>query len=259
MIEHRFSNSQKAWEELNAFFLNKEEFITRQGGGRYGGQLVSYDHFIIIDRAWVKPSFDFGNMFGYRAQKWTGLLNNYVDPEELETLKEAVLERENKKSKHYNISMPFHNKHGHGKGCLLSITLTRRQNIKTPIATVTMRSSEITKRLLLDLLLVQRICEFIYSTNKVQINLYATNIYQNAEAFTMFDSHINIVDIMQIYGDYSNWQRKILSVLNKFKTCDIEEIKMKVHKRCVRQLQRPNGYPLSGDRPMLAKDLKLKL
>lgn len=255
MKKHKFKNSQQAWEELNKYFLNSEKEIIRKGGGRYGGQMVSYDHIIYIDDAWVDPQFDFGNMFGYRKQKWSGLVNNYVDREQLEDLKERVMDRENKKSKHYNLSMVFHNKHGHGKNCLMSITLTRRQDSLKPVVSFTMRSSEITKRLLMDLLLVQRIVEYVYGHNHAKLVMFATNIYQNAEAFTMMDSHIPIRDMVTTKGKETTWANKVLSVLDRFKIVDVDDITMKVHKRCVRQLQRPNGYPLSGDRPMLAEEL----
>lgn len=257
MKVHKFRTSQKAWEGLNKYFLNNLIEIEEHGGGRYGGQMTDYDNIVYIQRAKVDPKFDFGNMFGYRPQKWSGLLNNYVDKEALQDLKDRVQERENKKAKHYNLSMVFSNKHGHGKNCLMSLTLSRRQNNKKPVASFTLRSSEITKRLLMDLLLVQRMIEFIYGHNKVGIVMFATNIYQNAEAFTMYDNHEKIATFLDKKGGIDKWQQKILALLTKFQNCSVEEITMKVHKRCVRQLQRPNGVPLSGDRPMLAKELNL--
>lgn len=255
-----FSNSQKAYDGINEYFLNEKEDIEKSGGGRYGGQMVLYDNYIFINKAWVKPSFDFGNMFGYRAQKWGGLVKNYVDLLDLGNLAKRVQTREAKKTKNYNESMVFHNKHGHGKGCLLSLTCTRRQDSKYPIITVTLRSSEVTKRLLMDMLLVQRIAEMIYESWEIRfsLNIHIINMYQNAEAFTMFDNHIPIKGLVKNKGEELNvWQAKVIKLLDYYKTCNIDEVKMKVHKRCVRQLQRPNGIPLSGDRPMLAKNLQI--
>lgn len=252
-----FKTSQVAFKHLNKYFLNNKEEIELKGGGRYGGQMVSYDNIIEIDVAWVLPTFDFGNMFGYRAQKWNSLCRNYVDEEDLNDLIKRVSIREKKRTKNYNESMVFHNKHGHGKGCLLSLTCTRRQNKDNPLITVSLRSSEITKRLLMDMLLIQRIGEKIYGKEPISLNLNIINMYQNAEAFTMLDNYFDIKKALVYKKDLDTWQKKIIDTLDKFKNCHIDDIKMKVHKRCVRQLQRPNGIPLSGDRPMLAKDLKI--
>ena len=109
----------------------------------------------------------------------------------------------------------------------------------------------------MDFLLVQRMAEFVYGKRtKVELRCMAINMYLNPEAFTMYDNHKSIEELRDKKWT-TPFQLKILNILKKFKTCDLEEISYKVHKRCVRQLQRPNGIPLSGDRPMLAKDLKL--
>lgn len=262
MINLKYENSQEAWEKLNAFFLNKEGYFNDSKEKEYkdgdivSGQRVSYDTNVFIHKAWVLPDFDFGNTFGYRAQKWSGLVNNYINVEYLKDLKKRVQERENKNSRHYNISMPFDNSHGHGKNCLLSLTITRRQNKETPLLSFTLRSSEITKRLLMDFLLVQRVGEYVFE-NKTDfsLNMVVINMYQDPEAFTMFDSFKPIRSIMVKDGRKSKYQKKVLGILRKFKRVDLEEIKYKVHKRCVRQLQRPNGHPLSGDRPMYSREL----
>jgi len=258
MKKHKFKTSQEAYDGLNKYFFTQEFNIVRRGGGRYGGQMVAYNQFVIIEKAWVNPKFDFGNTFGYRKQKWSGLLNNYIDKEALTDLKNRIKIRENKKGRNYNESMVFYNKHGHGKNCLLSLTCSRRQHNKQPIISFNLRSSEITKRLLMDLLLIQRISELLYpDAEYVSLNMFVVNMYQNAEAFTMFDTWKPIKDFIKNGTTLSPWQGKVLQTLKKFKTVNIDLITMKVHKRCVRQLQRPEGIPLSGDRPMLTKELIL--
>lgn len=261
MIRLNFKNSQRAWIGINQFFLNESRAIIEDNvGGRYGGQMVAYDMFVEIQKARVSPNFDFGNTFGYRPQKWSGLVNNYVHRDDLLELKEKVLEREGKRAKNYNLSMTFYNKHGHGKNCLIGLTISRRQTKPNPVISFYMRSSEVTKRLLMDFLLVQRIGEFIFNNNNFSLYMLATNIYQNPEAFTMFDSYMPIGKLLNTKEeDFDVWQKKVMEILTRFRSCELEEVKMKVHKRCVRQLQRPNGYPLSGDRPMLAKDLKIDI
>ena len=253
-----FRNSQSAWEFLNENFFNfNEDFKNESGAIRNGTELELHDVFIFIHKAKVNSNVDFGNYFGYRQQKWTGLVNNYIEINELESFKKEVQSREATNSKSYNVSMHFRNIHGHGKGCLLTLTASRRPGHGCPIVTVTMRSSEITKRLLLDLLLIQRVSEFIYGkANMVSIQLFATKMYQNAESFSMYNNHKPFTEFDN--GWKTEWQLKVRSIVNKFLTCNIDDIKYKVHKRSVRQLQRDkNGNPLSGNRPMLAGDLLL--
>lgn len=253
-----FENSQMAWEFFNeGLFNNSDELINDSGAQRNSTELELHDVFIFIRNAKVNKKVDFGNYFGYRQQKWTGLVNNYIEINELESFKKEVETRESTNSKTYNISMHFRNIHGHGKGCLLTLTASRRVGYDKPIITVTMRSSEVTKRLLLDLLLIQRISEFIYGKKvKTSIQLFATKLYQNAESFAMYNNHIPFSEFDD--GGQSEWQQKVRSILDKFLNCNINDIKYKVHKRSVRQLQRDKeGNPLSGNRPMLAKELLL--
>jgi len=258
--ELEYATSQEAWEGINEYFLNEEAEITKRGGMRYGPQLIVYNIFIYIRKAWVDPQFDFGNIFGYRKQKWSGLINNYVNMNYLDLLKSQVHERMAKKSNQYNLSMPFDNSHNSGKNCLLSLTVSKRVNKDHPIITFNLRSSEITKRLLFDLLLVQRIAEYIFGEEEhVSIQLYSGNMYQNTESLTMYDSHKSIDDVMIIKkSGPSKWQERLIETLDKFKTVEPSTIKFKVHRRSVNQLQRDkNGHPLSGNKPMLAGNCKL--
>lgn len=253
--QFEFSNSQECWEGLNEYFLNNEPQILKEGGSRYGSQLIQYNVFCEIRKAWVDPLFDYGNTFGYRMQKWSGLVNNYVNLNYLDILKSEIVLRESKPYPQYNISMQFDNSHGHGKNCLLSLTFSRRNNSAVPILSFTLRSSEITKRLLLDLLLVQRIGEYVYGENAdFIINLFVVNMYQNAEAFTMYDIHKKLDDIIKIKKKGINdWQKRVMNIHKEFSTVDPDKVKYKVFKRSVNQLQ-----GVHGDKPLLTKDLFLK-
>lgn len=254
--EFEYATSQEAWEHINEYFLNEQDEILERGGSRYGPQLISTGIFFYIRKAWVDPKFDFGNTFGYRKQKWSGLINNYVNMNYLDILKSQILVKIKKKSPQYNLSMPFDNSHGSGKNCLLSLTVSRRVSMSHPIITFNLRSSEITKRLLFDLLLVQRIGEYIFGEDEhISIQLFCDNMYQNTESFTMYDSYKPLLPLIKKNkkGKMNIWQERLVEVLEKFKTCKPESIKFKVHRRSVNQLQRDkNGHPLSGDKPMLA-------
>lgn len=253
-----FATSQEAWEGINEYFLNNSREIIKRGGGRYGPQLISNDIFIKIRKAWVDPTFDFGNMFGYRKQKWTSLVNNYINLNYLDILKSQVLEKEKKRTPSYNLSMAFDNSHGSGKNCLLSLTVCKRVTTDHPILLFNLRSSEITKRLLWDLLLVQRIAEYIFGEEQyVGITLFTGNMYQNTESFIMMDNHIPIKKMIGKVDKMDKWQERAINTLKEFKEVDPKKVKFKVHLRSVKQLQRVNGVPLSGDRPLLAGDCHL--
>lgn len=258
-----FSNSQVAWEGLNEYFLNQQEEIKERGGARYGPQLVSYDVLVEIRKAWVDPNFDFGNIFGYRMQKWTSLVNNYINMNYLDILKAEVLEKIVKKNQSYNLSMKFDNSHGSGKNCLLSLTISKRIGLEHPIFIFNLRSSEITKRLLWDLLLVQRIAEYIYGNKEhISIKLFCGNMYQNTESFIMYNNHKPLKKVLVPIGKkpngkpkYDDWQQRSIEILKQFQNVDPKTIKFKVHLRSVRQLQKcEDGHPISGNRPLLAKD-----
>lgn len=249
-----FATSQEAWEMLNEYFFQAEDDIFKHGGSRSGNQLILSGGFIKIRKAWVDPKFDFGNMFGYRPHKWSGLISNYVNMSYLDILKSQILVKESGKVKTpYNLSMPFDNSHGHGKNCLLSLTFCRRQNCDIPIAIFNLRSSEITKRLLIDFLLVQRIAEYIYGEEQtIMMEMFCGNIYQNIESFIMYDLHRPLKKINNLKKGDSKYADKVLEILKKFKKVDPHTINYKVFKRSANQLQK-----VHGDRPMLAGELFL--
>lgn len=251
---YEYATSQEAWEKLNELFFLESEELLETGASRMGNQLIDYNVFVKIRTSWVDPKFDFGNTFGYKIQKWSGLVNNYINANYLDVLKAQVLEKELKKYPNYNISMPFDNSHRHGKNCLLSLTVSRRPNIDIPIITFHLRSSEITKRLLVDFLLVQRVVEHIYGENaRAEVHLFVVNMYQNVEAFTMYDIHKNIDKIYKRKGvKGSLWADKVIEVLHKFKSVDPLDITYKSFRRAANQLQQ-----VHGDIPMLAGELYL--
>ena len=177
MIRSKHATSQECWEWVNEFLVTQEVKVKRRGGMRSGPQVVSYDHFFEINKAWVDPEFDFGFMFGYKKQKWTTLKSNYIDMNMLDLVKSEVLERERKKAQNYNLAFKFSNTHGSGHGCLISLVFQRRYTQDNPIIIMNIRSSEVTKRLLMDFLLVQRMAEYIYGEGiSVSVKLYCSNV-----------------------------------------------------------------------------------
>jgi hypothetical protein len=249
MIKSRHATTQEAWEWINEFLATQEVRVIKNGGMRSGPQVISYDHFMEVNKAWVDPEFDFGFIFGYKIQKWTKLITNYIDMNMLDLVKSEVLERERKKTQNYNLTFKFSNTHSSGHGCLISATFQRRHKQDNPIVIVNIRSSEVTKRLLMDFLLVQRMTEYIYGEDvSASVKLFCGNMYLTAENFVMYHNHKPLETIL--VGD-SGMEERVWAIYNKFMKPEALNIKYKVHLRSVKRLHKlPNP-------PLKAKDLNL--
>jgi len=211
---------------------------------------LSFPHFLEIHKAWVDPEFDFGYMFGYKIQKWTKLISNYIDFDYLDLIKSLILEREKVHSSNYNIAYKFSNTHGSGHVCLISLVFQRRYTQDNPIIIINIRSSEVTKRLLMDFLLVQRIAEYIYGNKHgASIKLYCSNVYLSGETFTMYHNHKDLRELLK--GNETGMAQRILQLLDKFEGPEGLKITFKVHRRAVDRLHKIKINPLK------AKDLVL--
>jgi hypothetical protein len=255
-----FKTAQEAWEKINEWFIIEGAKIAEKSGNLSGNEITAYNVFFRAEEGRIDPDFDFGNMFGYRNAKWTSLVGNYVDNDELDIVKARIQTRETKKQNKYTETMKFHNSHGHGKGCLNSITFHKRNKELYPTLCMNLRASEVTKRLIVDLLLAQRIGQYIYGENAhFAIEFFCPNTYQVVESGIMYHSHKNLKKLIRKKGDVDNniYTRRCLDKLIQFLKIDIDKVSYKVHKRTIRQIQRENGIPLSGDKPMLAKQLWL--
>lgn len=237
MIRTRHATTQEAWEWINEFLATQEERVIRNGGMRSGPQIISYDHFMEINKAWVDPEFDFGYMFGYKIQKWNKLISNYIDLNMVDLVKSEVLERENKKMQNYNLAFKFSNTHGSGHGCLISLVFQRRHTQDNPIVIMNIRSSEVTKRLLMDFLLVQRICEYIYGNDvSISVKVFCGNMYLAAENFVMYHGHKPLTEFID--PKHSVLEERIMKVYEKFSNPEALKMKFKVHLRSVKRLNK---------------------
>ena len=259
---HRFyfKTSQEAWEGINEWFITKGDKIAAESGNLSGNELTAYNVFFRAEEGVIDPNFDFGNMFGYKTAKWTGLVRNYINQEELDLVRSRVQFREMKKQSKYTETMKFHNSHGHGKGCLNSITFHKRNKELYPTLCMNLRASEVTKRLIVDLLLAQRIGQFVYGEKShFAVEFFCPQTYQVVESGIMYHSHKNLRRLIRNNADPENntYTRRCLDKLKEFLSIDIDTVSYKVHKRTIRQIQRKKGIPLSGNHPMLAKNLWL--
>lgn len=255
-----YKTSQEAWSKMNQFLATQENFLSqRQSMPKFGTQLIMYDTFIHIRKSWVDPEFNFGRMFGYKVQKWTHLVKNYVDMNYLDLVRNDILTREHKKSKNYSLSYHFANSHSNGKDCLISLIFSRRPGYDWPLLTFHTRATELTKRFLWDLLLIHRLGEYIYGEGShFSVNFMAPYCFITAEAFTMFDTYKSIEKVMAKVENPGPFQQRILSTLGRYKVCDPLEIKYKSNRRAVLQLQTTeDGIALSKTKPLYAGDMYL--
>jgi hypothetical protein len=212
-----FATSQEAWENLNEAFLRLAPVIFDKGATANSGVAVAYNMFIKIRKAWVDPEFDYGRAFNYKETKWTSLLNNYIDFNKLDLMRSKLRVLKNTHNQNYNISYIFNNKHDNGKQCLIAATFSKRFQEDIPVITMVLRSSEITKRLIFDFLLVQRMAEYIYGPNQsVQINLFATQMYGNVETLLMYCVQKPLKKILKGVDKENPWINRLLEVWEKF-------------------------------------------
>lgn len=248
-----FATSMEAWESINEAFLRLDPVLFDQGGTANSGVSVSYNIFIRIKRAWMDPDFDFGKYFNYTESKWTVLLNNYIDFNRLDLLRSKVRCMKQRYNQNYNLPYVFHNTHDNGKQCLLTATFSKRFQQDTPVITMHLRASEVTKRLAFDLLLIQRMAEYVYGPNQpVQINIFACQMYGNVETLLMYHTYKPIKKVMKGVDKENPWYQRVMEIFKKFKTAPEKEFsKFKVFFRSYKVVRR-NEYPY---KPLLAKNL----
>lgn len=251
-----FSTSQEAWEKLNEGFLRLDSKLFSKGAIANAGLAVVYNVFVKIRKAWVDPNFDYGRTFNYKDAKWTTLLNNYLDFNQLDLVKSQVRMRRASYNQNYNVSYIFNNSHNNGKQCLLAATFSKRFQEDVPVITMVVRASEITKRLLFDFLLIQRMSEYIYGKDQtVQLNLFATQMYGNIETLLMYGAHKPIKKILKGVDKKNAWFERLYEVNDKFlKGTEKDFSSYKVYLRCFKVL-RPDLYQYA---PLLAKNLVIE-
>lgn len=245
MTELEFATSQDAWEGINEYlFVHGDQIAKERRGHLLGTQVLAFDVKLKIRKARVDPDFNFGRILGYAPQKWTSLVNNYVNFEYLDILKGQILAREKKGGAHYNEALLFDNSHTSGKGCLLSLVFSRRPGYHSPILTFKLRSSEVTKRLIFDLLLIQRIGEYVYGPEAdFSLQVLSPNMYLDIAAFCLYNSYKGGHKKLKIWGkglvdEESKTFKNMKKHWDKFHEMKLEEIRYRSHERVVSVIQK---------------------
>lgn len=247
-----YNTSTEAWEELNKEFLLgcKKWDPTIKSGCIY-----VYDLVVHINTPKLDPEFDFGSHFNYSYAKWKSLVGNYIDKDNLENTKEQVLSEEKKgKNRVYNIALQFNNKHKHGKNCLLSIIFSRRAGKLTPTLCINLRASEVTKRLACDLLLFQRIGEFVYGSTSFDMVIHFNQIFNDDNVLLMYHAHEDVLKFLKLHKKEIDKERYsyLRDQLKKLLETDPMDIKYKIYRRIARSIQPDFKNPKT-----LAKDCTL--
>lgn len=257
----KFNDLQEAWDGLHDYLFNKENLIRKRGGGTYGSEMVQYDNIIHVLNGKIDKNFNFGKCIGYSYKKWSKLISNYVNFNYLDLIRSEVRDRESKKANSYNYTYHFDNLHGSGKDCLISLTFCRRKGKEHPILIYNTRASEVTKRLIFDFLLIQRIAEYVYGRKlQVEVVCFIPFMFINLECSLMYLADRGIKNCLKPNGkgEYSDYQRRLMEKYDKFLNTDLKKIKYKVHQRAAAQVQRrPDGSPVANVKDLYAKELKL--
>lgn len=250
-----FSTSQEAWEKINEYFIVKPKSVFDDRSVYNKGVSILYNVFFTIRKAWIDPEFDFGKMFNYKEQKWTTLINNYLDLNQLDLLRSKVRYFQSKYNQNYNLSYSFYNTHNNGKGCLLSATFSRRVGDDIPNITLNLRSSEVTKRLIFDFLLVQRMGEYIYGIDQsFTMSVFATQMYGNTETLLMYNTYKDIMPLLD-KCNLPDWVDMAKSTFNKFFNEPEKFGSYKVYLRAAKCIN-PKAFNHTST-PLLAKNLSI--
>jgi len=235
----QFKDSVEAFNGINGVMIFDKDFIIKDG--IYSkSQTISYNTLIIIKKSYVPESWDFTAYVNYRKMKWITLTKNYVDMGHLQEVISEVNSRELRNNKSYNISFHFSNSHGGGKGCLLTCTFTRRPNEDRPILIVTVRASEVYKRLMMDLLLLHRIGQECYGEDAIfGIHLFIPHMWQGVSWAAMWlskQSKKTKEEWLEAYGP-SEFQESVFNKLKYFESVEYTKFNYNADKRAAKVIQ----------------------
>ena len=247
----RYKNSVEAFNGINSYLIYNEDGV-KENGIVSRSQNIMYDTLVKVRKSMIPDDWDFTAGVNYRKSKWTSLVGNYVDQSHLQEVVSEVVSREIKKSTSYTVAFQFSNKHGIGKGCLLSCTFTRRPNIPYPILNVSIRASEVYKRLFMDFLLLHRIGQEAYGENgDFAIQLWLPHAWQGVSWGAMWMSlqpSTVLKGLKEKYGT-GPFQEAVVKKLQFFEDADYEKFGYNADKRAAKVIQEDVASP-----PLLARD-----
>lgn len=217
MKSYIFENPVQAWSEINLKFINRDsELFGENQGADITGSLFTYGLTFLIENADFDPNFDFGKIMGYTQSKWSTLLNNYLDLDVLDQLKNTVRELEKNKAvnRNYHLAFSFADAHNNGKGCLVSGMFSRMIYIEKPRVTIVMRASEVVTRLPWDLLLACRMGEYVYGHTNFSIEVFIRSAWCDDISLMLYTKFSDIEPIIDNIEDEQR-RKRLKKVLRK--------------------------------------------
>lgn len=241
----RVKDLQEAWEWANEFLLLQGDKIleNRETGFAQGSSIHAYNTIIYADVAKINNKFDIADVLGYTDKKWASLLNNYLDLNYLDLIRMEVGAKEAKKAKAYDHTYRFSNTHGSGKDCLISVTFSRRPSMSAPVVTFHTRVSEVTKRLIFDLLLVDRMVKYVFGHNEVSVYLHLPHMYFSNDTGLLYHRNKSFIDlfgkklIKEPKMAEHKHTTKLLQNFNKLSSKDVETITFQTTRKTAETLQ----------------------
>ena len=216
-----FENGDQAWVNINKMFLkaSKEDGLFEEGqGAQITSSVYTYGMSVLIENATFDPEFDFGKILGYTQSKWSGLLNNYLDLDSLDKLKNHIrsLEANKTVNRNYHIGFNFADSHGNGKGCLISGMFSRMIGLDKPRLTIIMRASDVVTRLPWDLLLSIRMGEYVYGHSDFTIELFMRSAFADDISIMLLNGYEPIEPLIESVKD-DNRRKRLKKALRKVK------------------------------------------
>lgn len=250
----KYPDSESAFIGINEYLIFNTNGV-KENGIVSSSQTIMYDTLVKVHKSNINPNWDFTATVNYRNAKWTSLVNNYVDRQHLQEVVAEVQARELRKNVSYNISFTFSNHHGGGKGCLLTCTFSRRPGMEAPLLTVSLRASEVYKRLMMDFLLLHRIGEEAYGEDAdFSLQIFFPHAWQGVSWAAMYYPLMESFKeegYLDAYGS-NPFYEAVLKKYKYFKSADWKTFSYNADKRAAKVIQGDVASP-----PLLAKDCLL--
>lgn len=249
------NNSTEAWELLNEAFITKDPIILTPGdSAELTNSWFLYNTLLEIENPRMDPEFDYSAHFHYTMHKWSNLISNYLNLNNLDQVKAHLLglEKEMVKIRHYNVGFNFTDNHNNGKGCLLSGIFSHSLNSKKPCFTIYMRAAEVTTRFAVDLLFFQRMGEYIYGEDNFTLKIFIHQIIAMEHVIVLYNNHKKITRILKDCKNEEHAKKIKDRVKDMLNSPEEKYAKYATHFRAYKII-RSDIYP--APKPLLVKDM----
>jgi len=175
---------------------------------------------------------DYTKLVNYTASKWSSLVSNYLDFSDLDKFEQLVSQRIG--TKRWSIGFKFSHNTVRREACLM--TATAVNNGTGNYLVVDVRTSEVYKRLALDLLLFKRIGDRVYKDTPYIIKVYIRHAWLSKDWASMLLVNRSWRKSCSI-ANPGTFAEKVLEQYRTFKSTEWEQLSYNSHKRPCRVIQ----------------------